>query len=70
MILREKECALNACVQIFCMTIHIISVLAVSLNVSRLSKKADGLVFDLHIKAQIRRIVNKSVFELTIHKVI
>lgn len=63
MILREEECALNACVQIFCMTIHIVSVLAVSLNISRLSKKADGLVFDLRIKAQIRRTVNKSVFE-------
>lgn len=42
MILREKECALNACVQIFCMTIHIISAHAVSLNISGLSKKADG----------------------------
>lgn len=45
MILREEECAPNACVQIFCMTIHIISAHAVSLNISGLSKKADGLTY-------------------------
>lgn len=59
MILREKECALNACVQIFCMTVHIISVHAVSLNISDFSKKADGPVCDLGTKAQIMKILNK-----------
>lgn len=63
MILREKECALNACVQIFCMTIHIISVHAVSLNISGFSKKADGPVCDLGTKAQIGTILNKSAVE-------
>lgn len=63
MILREKECALNACVQIFCMTIQFISVQAVSLNISGFSKKADGPVCDFGTKAQIMKNLNKSVVE-------
>lgn len=59
MILREKECALNACVQIFCMTVHIISVHAVSLNISGFSKKVNVPVCDLGTKAQLMRILKK-----------
>lgn len=58
MILREKECALNACIEVFCMTIHIISVHAVSLKNSGFSKKADGPVCDLGTTAQIIKILN------------
>lgn len=61
MILREKECALNACVQIFCMTIHIVSVHAVSLNISGFIKKVNGPVCDLDTKAKFMRILNTSV---------
>lgn len=59
MILMEKECALNACVQIFCMAIQIVSVRVVSLSINGFSQKEDGPVCDLGTKAQIIKILNK-----------
>lgn len=63
MILTEKECALNAFVQIFCMIIQIVSVHAVSLSISGFSQKEDGPVCDLSTEAQIIKILNKYVVE-------